>query len=103
MGGIYIPNTEKPKRCDDCWALDDKYDYPMCLITQEQRGYNFNTMTQIMDKCLIIDIVTCGECKYYSNNTEKKNYIIGCCIRTNCIPPMKPTDFCSYGERRNEI
>lgn len=102
MGGIYIPNVEKPKRCDDCWALDDKYDYPMCLITQEQRGYNFNTMTQIMDKCLIIDLVTCGECKWYNPWHANYTNIDGNYCRF-IDRPMKPTDFCSYGERRNEI
>lgn len=54
--GVYIPNMEKPKSCDECWALDDKYDYPMCLITQEQRGYDFNTMTRVMDDCPLIEI-----------------------------------------------
>lgn len=93
MGGIYIPNMKKPKRCDDCWALDDKYDYPMCLITQEQRGYNFNTMTQIMDKCPLIDIVTCEECVH--------------CIKGEGMPfcdiwlrEVEADIFCSYGERR---
>ena len=93
MGGIYIPNTEKPKRCDDCWALDDKYDYPMCLITQEQRGYNFNTMTQIMDKCPLIDIVKCGECKWWNEETHG-------CNRNPSVNAWLETDFCSYGERK---
>lgn len=37
--------------CDKCFALDDNYDYPMCRITQEQRGYTFNTRTRKMDNC----------------------------------------------------
>ena len=29
----------------------DNGDYPACRITQEQRGYTFNTRTRKMDKC----------------------------------------------------
>lgn len=42
---------DMPSCCSECFALDDHYDYPECLITREQRGYNFNTKTQRMDKC----------------------------------------------------
>ena len=42
---------DMPNCCDECFALDDHYDYPMCLITQEQRGYNFNIKERKMDKC----------------------------------------------------
>ena len=42
---------DMPSCCSECFALDDHYDYPECLITKEQRGYNFNTKTQRMDKC----------------------------------------------------
>ena len=34
---------DMPSCCDECFALDDNGDYPMCRITQEQRGYTFNT------------------------------------------------------------
>ena len=86
---IAIPNMSKPKNCRTCKFKSNKEGE--CWFVH----YDSN--------CPLIEIIRCGECKYYSNNTEKKNYIIGCCIRTNCIPPMKETDFCSYGERRNEI
>lgn len=89
---IAILNMDKPERCDDCWALDDKYDYPMCLITQEQRGYNFNTMTQIMDKCLIIKIIPCKECIYNSDNTDGDNR--GWCYKHG----IDIIGFCSEGE-----
>lgn len=32
-------------------ALDDHYDYPECLITKEQRGYNFHPRLGRMIKC----------------------------------------------------
>lgn len=42
---------DMPSCCRECFALDDHYDYPECLITKEQRGYNFNTKIRRMDKC----------------------------------------------------
>ena len=42
---------DMPNCCDECFALDDNGDYPLCLITQEQRGYTFNTRERKMDRC----------------------------------------------------
>ena len=42
---------DMPSCCDECFALDDNGDYPFCIITQEQRGYNFRTREQKMDRC----------------------------------------------------
>lgn len=42
---------DMPNCCDECFALDDNGDYPMCIITQEQRGYTFRTREQKMDRC----------------------------------------------------
>lgn len=42
---------DMPSCCDECFALDDNGDYPVCLITQEQRGYTFRTREQKMDRC----------------------------------------------------
>jgi hypothetical protein len=33
--------------------LDESGDYPMCIATQETRGYNFDTLNKKMDKCPI--------------------------------------------------
>ena len=40
-----------PKCCDECFALDDHGDYPFCLISEDQRGYNFNTRQNRMPSC----------------------------------------------------
>ena len=42
---------DMPSCCDECFALDDRGDYPVCFITQEQRGYTFRIREQRMDKC----------------------------------------------------
>lgn len=49
-------NMEMPKRCSDCWALDEYGDYPRCRITEEQRGYNFNIFEKRMDKCPLMEV-----------------------------------------------
>lgn len=44
-------DMKMPEYCDDCWALDESGDYPMCRITGETRGYNFDARKKRMDKC----------------------------------------------------
>ncbi len=53
-----------PNCCHECFALDDNGDYPVCLITQEQRGYTFNTKECKMNKCPLEPIPE----KYDMNN-----------------------------------
>jgi len=40
------------------------------------------------------EIITCGECKYYTLNSEK----IGMCKHPNALPFPGANDFCSKGE-----
>lgn len=42
---------DTPSCCEECFALDFHGDYPRCIITEEQRGYTFNTRTQRMMYC----------------------------------------------------
>lgn len=42
---------DMPSCCNECFALDEYGDYPICLITKEQKGYTFKTREQKMDKC----------------------------------------------------
>ena len=53
---ICIKNIKIPKKCLECFALDDNGDYPKCLITGEQKGYNFNIFEDKMEKCPIIEL-----------------------------------------------
>ena len=47
-----------PTCCNECFALDDMGDYPACLISHDVRGYTFNTRTQRMPSCPLIDDTT---------------------------------------------
>lgn len=53
---ILIKGMEMPSCCDDCWALDEYGDYPVCRITSEQRGYNFRIREKRMDNCPLVPV-----------------------------------------------
>jgi hypothetical protein len=42
---------DMPKSCYECPLLDDRGDYPICLITDQTKGYKFRVREQKMDKC----------------------------------------------------
>ena len=68
---------DMPNCCDECFALDDNGDYPFCIITQEQRGYNFRTREQKMDRCPLKPAPELQD-KWYDND----DWIIG---YNNCV------------------
>ena len=68
---------DMPSCCDECFALDDNGDYPFCIITQEQRGYNFRTREQKMDMCTLKPAPELQD-KWYDND----DWIIG---YNNCV------------------
>lgn len=76
---IAIPNMGMPDTCD------------MCPI--EGCEYINGKFT-----CPLIDIVTCGECKYGKYKIEDAEYVK--CKITQLF--VNKSDFCSYGERRND-
>ena len=95
--GVYIPNMEKPKECKECqWHLDfyieDEQVGGLCTITEKDDREN---------DCPLIDIVTCGECKYY----EESEYIRGdmvCKYHMGHTYYTEADRFCSHGERRSD-
>ena len=59
--------------------------------------------TKEIDRAPTIDavpIVRCKDCKHYEIHKPK---VLENCERNGYIIPMKPDDFCSYGERKNEV
>ena len=91
---IAIPNMSKPKECKECqWHLD-------FYIEDEQVG-GLCTITEKDDKentCPLIDIVKCGECKWWNRDGKRKDGK-GWCENAIC-GLTKSNAFCSYGERR---
>lgn len=80
--GVYNPNMEMPRNCTECLEFKDD-----C----EHYWDNYCTHESRPNDCPLIeiDLVRCGECAWY-----EKPY-----CRWHNID-NKPTDFCSYGERR---
>ena len=98
--GVYIPNMSKPKRCIkelDCGLLDEP-----CLFIDEREACLLQNNSKIGEyeenyktcPLIEIDLVRCGECKWYDKDFKD------CNIRDSYGWEYKPTDFCSYGERR---
>ncbi len=89
--GVYIPNMEKPKSCEEClfYELDSIFEderwssAPKCLLDGDS------------DDCPLIETVECKDCKYWaddmSGNMWCEHAIVGLTEANN---------FCSYGERK---
>lgn len=58
---VLIMGMDMPRACYNCVMLCDDGDYPICRITGEQRGYNFNTRKKRMDKCPLVEIPPHGD------------------------------------------
>ena len=88
--GVYIPNMSKPKGCGKCevWSL--------CHYPKVDKGYD----DKVMPDCPLIDIVRCGECKWWSRDGKRKDGK-GWCENVIC-GITKHNAFCPYGERRSE-
>ena len=85
---IAIPNMEKPKECIECefsclWVNGSTH----CMVDGEEL---FCDGIPQRHDCPLIEIVTCGECKY--------QYMCGHQIKRNGLT-LKLT-CCEYGERR---
>lgn len=68
------------------WLCDELGDINMDIYTDEVKEY--------IDSAPSIDIVRCGECKYWNSAVQMPNG-----TEVKCLYGRKPDDFCSYGER----
>ena len=78
--GVYIPNMEKPKSCWECFNADCDH--------WGEHGYDNSA------DCPLIDIVTCGECKYWH---EGRCWNMKGLNKTDGV--VNADDFCSYGKK----
>ena len=84
---IAIPNMVKPKKCEGCMYQEGN----LCDLNNK----DFGTWTEQYEHCPLIEIVTCGECKYANYLTEDTDVK---CMITQLF--MDKSGFCSYEERR---
>lgn len=80
--GVYIDGLDMPKSCKRC-----------PFTCEALQFFNGKGRPQ---KCPLIEIVRCGECKYAKYKIENAEYVK--CMITQLF--VSKTDFCSYGERR---
>lgn len=82
---IAIPNMEKPKGCWECFNADCNH--------WGEHGYDNSA------DCPLIEIVTCGECKYYGESEFIKGDM-ACKYHIGHTYYTEADRFCFYGERR---
>lgn len=99
---IVIPNMEKPKNCFQCSFNDGIY---CALIDNDTDAFISEDPTKVstkrLDNCPLIEIVRCGECKYY----EESEYIEGdmaCKYHIGHTYYTEADRFCYYGERNSK-
>ena len=63
-------------------------------------AYGYVDAKQIADAPTVdaVEVVLCMDCKHYEIHKPK---VLENCERNGYIIPMKPGDFCSYGERKD--
>ena len=83
--GIYIPNMERPESCWQCY--NDGCDH------WGEYGYDNS------GDCPLIDIVQCKDCKWGDTGIDEEGEPFWKCIGIH-YGGTKPTDFCSYAERK---
>ena len=86
---IAIPNINKPKSCCECPIAKSYLD---CLMEKKYVCPIGHT-----DDCPLIEIIQCGECKWWNRDGKRKDGK-GWCENAIC-GLTKPNAFCSYGER----
>ena len=69
---IVIKNMQMPSCCNECPMLDDNGDYPFCILTKDQRGYTFDTLSRRMDSCPLEDANEALSLVLYTVVTQNK-------------------------------
>ena len=90
---ILIKGMDMPISCEKCPLC---YDYLCCSIDDSLHMFLYNRHPN----CPLIDIVTCGECKWGDTGIDEEGKPFWKCLGIH-YGGTKPTDFCSYGERAN--
>lgn len=97
--GVYIKNKDMPKSCGECefnYNLEGgSYEWWECAILHD----DINQFDTRRTDCPLIDIVTCGECKW-SYIDEQYEGTLWCKVHFHHYL-VNSDGFCNYGERAN--
>ena len=66
-------------------------------VEKQYMGFIGNPTWDDINSAPSIDIVRCGECKYWKSTVQMPNG-----TEVKCLYGRKADDFCSYGEREGE-
>lgn len=101
---VYISNETMPEDCYTCFCYETEFN--MCSLT----GKRLDNIRIKLDNCPLIEIVRCGECKWWEK--MKDSYFGYCHAEKHChfsnnweisiYGTYKADHFCSDGERRSE-
>jgi len=93
--GIYLP-IRFPKSCNEC----DRYSLNIIFDCYPDEYGEDSEGEKIICPLSEIDLVRCGECKYWvSAKNEWNGY---CENEVDAFNTFYANDFCSYGERSND-
>ena len=76
---------------DTKWLEDNAKEYSLGSYEEDE----WATPLNVLDSAPTIEIISCRECKYWSNGDD----VYGICYRCPNTRQMKADDFCSYGSR----
>ena len=88
-------------KCGDCFYAD------LCEQSEMLVGFSrdnpayccmFLNSADVAPTIDAVEVVRCRDCKHYEIHKPK---VLENCERNGYIIPMKPDDFCSYGERKD--
>ena len=82
-------------KCGDCFHAD------LCKKSKMIVGFSRGNPAycgMFLNSADVAPVVRCKDCKHYEIHKPK---VLENCERNGYIIPMKPDDFCSYGERKD--
>ena len=82
-------------KCGDCFHAD------LCKKSKMIVGFSRDNPAycgMFLNSTDVAPVVRCKDCKHYEIHKPK---VLENCERNGYIIPMKPDDFCSYGERKD--
>ena len=64
---VIIKGMEMPKVCDDCRFYNRSHNYPLCMVTGDQRGYRFDGLSSRMESCPLCSVTDGNDGKTFDN------------------------------------
>ena len=100
---ILIKGAKMPKSCAECDFIeyDDEYEYecwcPIIRSNVEEYTENKPASCPLVEipSADVVEVVRCKDCKQW----DEENH--SCNIRDSYGWDYKPTDYCSYGEKKD--